>query len=83
MTGIVKLSNRFLKRNESSNAVINTDHEGLEAYRKRKSAMDKVKEIERIDRDLSNIRKDMNELQSGVNEVLRLLTNLTQSQKKE
>jgi hypothetical protein len=48
-------------------ALINTDHDGLHAYKTRR---DRMKKFEELETDINNIKQDMNEIKTLLQKIL-------------
>tara|TARA_Y100000310_G_scaffold158335_1_gene157765 strand:+ start:10842 stop:11036 length:195 start_codon:yes stop_codon:yes gene_type:complete len=56
-------------RDENSNAVLNTDIAGLQAYKKRKS---QDRELSSVKEDVDNLRYDIIEIKNMLREITRM-----------
>tara|TARA_Y100000034_G_scaffold97197_1_gene118658 strand:- start:1102 stop:1326 length:225 start_codon:yes stop_codon:yes gene_type:complete len=65
-------NNEDLVRDSHSKAILNTNLESLEAWKRRK---EKSKRIETHEKEINTIRKELDEIKSMVEDVLRKISN--------
>ena len=66
---IVKEDESFA-RDPRTNAILNVDHRGLKAYKKRKAASNRVNELEQ---EIDTIKEDINMMKDNIQDIKNLL----------
>jgi hypothetical protein len=58
---------QIFRREENTSALLNVDHDGLQAYKARR---DRLKKIQELETDINIIKQDMSEIKTMLEKIL-------------